>query len=156
MLLEVELSADGIAGARHELDEIDALLGGARRSAAASSGSAVTPTAAGKQPDIVTVYEHAKTVPDSRTPSLLELFAREDPLTPEEIGIELGNGQPLTKAQARAIMRNLSRMQKHLIEGGQISGPVLERHFGSYDQERAGRYGLSDEDRAALRAHLGV
>jgi len=154
MLLEVELSPGGIDMARGTLDEVDALLGGRRGSAEAASGSAVTPM--GRGPDIVIVYEHATTNPDSLTPRLLELFAREEPLTPEEIGIELGNGQPLTKAQARAVMRNLSRMQKHLVGGGQIAGPVLERHFGSYEQEHAGRYGLSDEDRAALRAHLGI
>jgi hypothetical protein len=51
--------------------------------------------------------------PDSRTAELLELFAHQQHLTPAEIGVELGNGQPLTKAQWRAFIRNLSRMEGH-------------------------------------------
>ena len=47
---------------------------------------------------MVTVYEHARTIPDSRTAELLELFAHQQLLTLAEIGVELGNGQPLTKA----------------------------------------------------------
>ena len=73
--------------------------------------------------------EHARTVPDSYTPKLLELFAREHPLTPEEIGNALGNGKPFTKAQGRAFLRNLSRMEGHLLKQGAISRPVLSKGF---------------------------
>ena len=157
MLLPVELSPEGIARARRELDRTETILSGARGVAGTDGETVHMGRGAGsaQPPDVVTVYEHARTVPNSRTPSLLELFAREDPLTPEEIGIELGNGQPLTKAQGRAIVRNLSRMQKHLLERGRISRPVLSKHFGEYDREGAGRYGLSVEDRAILRTHIG-
>jgi hypothetical protein len=157
VLLPVELSPAGIADARLTLDQLKALVDTAQVGRAGGETETVpaAPAAAGgQQPDVVTIYEHARTVPDSRTPSLLELFAREDPLTPEEIGIALGNRKPLTKAQGRAIVRNLSRMQGHLIKQGRIAGPVLVKDFTGYEQEGAGRYGLSDEDRAALRTHL--
>lgn len=158
MLLPVELSQVGITRARVTLDEVEARLGCERARAVTTKTETPStgPAAGGQQrPEIVTVYEHALTIPESRTPRLLELFARKDMLTPEEIGVELGNGQPLSKAQARAIVRNLSRMQGHLLEQGRVSNTVLVKDFAGYEKEGAGRYGLSDEDRAALRAHLG-
>jgi hypothetical protein len=154
LLLPVEMTAAGVAEARLELDQLETLVTAAAGGPApASVAPSVGP---GTQPDIVTVYEHARTVPNSHTPRLLELFAREDPLTPEEIGIALGNGTPFNKRQGRAFVRNLSRMEGHLLATGKISGRVLSKHFSQYEQEGAGRYGLSDEDRAALRAHLGI
>jgi len=155
LLLPVEPNLDGVARARRQLDELEAIVRGvAGEEAGGSEG--VTPRIGAQKPDVVILYEHAKTVPDSHTPRLLELFAREDPLTPEEIGIALGNGMPFNKAQGRAFVRNLSRMEGNLIKRAKISGRVLSKHFVQYEQEGAGRYGLSDEDRAALRAHLGA
>ena len=153
MLLPVEWTTEGIARARGDLDEAEAIINGAKTT---QTQTLILRGHAGSQvPDVVALYEHAQTVPNSRTPRLLELFAREDLLTPEEIGIELGNGQPLTKAQGRAIVRNLSRMQGHLIDKGKLSGEVLIKDFTGYKRESAGRYGLSDQDRAILTGHLG-
>jgi hypothetical protein len=105
---------------------------------------------------MVTVYEHARTIPDSRTAVLLELFAHQQLLTPAEVGVELGNGQPLTKAQGRAIIRNPSRMERHLLEQGRISRRVLVKDFTGCETEGAGRYGFSDEDKTTLRGDLGL
>ena len=150
LLLPVEMTADGVARARQDLDELESVVAGA-------GPAAIPPTVgASAQPDVVTVYEHARTVPNSHTPKLLELFARDDPLTPEEIGIALGNGTPFNKRQGRAFVRNLSRMEGHLVAQGKISRRVLSKHFSQYDIEGAGRYGLSEDDRAVLRTHLGI
>lgn len=151
LLLPVEMTAAGVAQARQDLGELETLVA----DAGGDPTPAILAATPGTRPDVITLYEHARTVPNSHTPKLLELFAREDPLTPEEIGIELGNGTPFNKRQGRAFVRNLSRMEGHLLAQGKISRRVLSKHFSQYDQEGAGRYGLSDEDRAALRAHLG-
>lgn len=100
------------------------------------------------------VYEHARTIPDSRTAELLELFAHQQLLTLAEIGVELGNGQPLTKAQGRAIIRNASRMEGHLLEQGRIMRRMLVKDFAGCEAEGASRYGFSDEDKTTLRGHL--
>ena len=102
---------------------------------------------------MATVYEHARTIPDSRT-AVLELFAHQQLLTPAEIGVELGNGQPLTKGLGRAFLRNFSRMAD-LLEQGRISRRVLVKDFAGYETEGAGRYGFSDEGKATLRGQLG-
>lgn len=148
LLLPVEFSASGVTAARRELDKIESQF-----MAGTATRAATTP----QQPEIVTVDAHARAIPYSRTPELLELFARQERLlTPEEIGVEMGRGQPLGKASGRAFVRNLSRMQGNLIKRGRISRPVLLKDFDRYEQEGAGRYGLSASDRAALRAHLGI
>jgi hypothetical protein len=151
--LMVELSPVGVARARLDLDQIEAIVSPAKKTTAAA-----TPATTGSPAlsDVVTVYKHARTIPDSRTPELLELFAREPLLSPAEVGVELGNGQPLTKAQGRAFIRNLSRMEGHLVEQGRISHRVLLKDFSTYDADGCGKYGFSDEDRAALRNHLGL
>lgn len=151
--LMVELSPVGIARARLDLDQIEAIVSAATQTTAAAAPAKTSSPAVS---DVVAVYEHARTIPDSRTPELLELFAREPLLTPAEVGVELGNGQPLTKAQGRAFIRNLSRMEGHLVEQGRISSRVLLKDFSSYDADGCGKYGFSDEDRAALRNHLGL
>jgi hypothetical protein len=81
-------------------------------------------------------------------------IAHQQLLRPAEIGVELGNGQPLTKAQGRAFIRNLSRMEGHLLEEGRSSRRVLVKDFAAYETEGAGRYGFSDEDKATLRGTL--
>ena len=154
LLLPVEMTASGVAQARQDLGELETMVAAAAGVPAPAGTQAIA--GAGTQPDVVTVYEHARTVPNSYTPKLLELFAQEDPLTPEEIGIELGKGTPFNKRQGRAFVRNLSRMEGHLLAKGKISRRVLSKHFSQYELEGAGRYGLSDEDRAALRSHLGI
>jgi len=78
-------------------------------------------------------------------------------LTPEEIGVALAptnGGTPLTKNQARAVLRNLSRAQGNLIQVGRLSREVLVKDFTRYDEEGAGRYGLSEADRVILARHL--
>jgi hypothetical protein len=110
-------------------------------------------------PDVVTLYEHAPATPDSQTPKLLELYARvSELLTPEEIGVELGRARAhaLPKGSARAVVRNLSRMQGHLVKTGRISREVLVKDSSRYREEGATRFGLSPDARAELRSHLGV
>ena len=105
----------------------------------------------------VAIYEYLATDPSSRTPRLLELFTRSDLLTPEEIGrglAQTNDGAALTRAQARAILNNLTRAQKNLMRSGRLPREVLVKDFANYDSERAGRYGLSPTDREALRKHL--
>jgi hypothetical protein len=152
VFLPVELTSEGVTRARTDLQAIAGMVAGG-----GEPKEKMQRTLKGhREPDVVKLYEHARTVPNSRTPRLLELFAREDPLTPTEIGIALGNGKPLSKAQGRAIVRNLSRMEGHLLKQGVIGGRVLSKHFGKYETEGSGRYGLSKADRAALRGHLGI
>ena len=155
VFIQVELSPAGVARGQKALDEINALVSGAQGASVPTATTQLTPQT-GPQLDVVTVYKHARTVPQSRTPALLELFAHEDLLTPAEIGVALGNGQPLSKAQGRAIVRNLSRMQGHLLDQGRISNEILVKEFSGYKREGAGRYGFTDEDRAALRTYLGI
>lgn len=155
VFIQVELSPAGVASGQRALDEINGLVSG--RQGAAAPAAPIEPAAqTGPMPDVVTVYKHAQRNPQSRTPALLELFAREALLTPAEIGVALGNGQPLSKTQGRAIVRNLSRMQGHLLAQGRISNEILVKEFSGYEREGAGRYGFSDEDRAAIRAYLGI
>jgi Mg2+ and Co2+ transporter CorA len=107
----------------------------------------------------VAVYEYLATDPSSRTPQMLKLFAISDLLTPEEIGRGLAHtneGNPLTPGQARAILRNLGRAQGNLMRAGRLTREILVKEFANYDAEGAGRYGLSPEDRKALRDHLRV
>jgi hypothetical protein len=147
LLLPVELTPDGITAARHGLAEIEALLSPAPPAPSPDSTAL---------PDVVTVYEHARTTRDSRTPDLLDLFARADaPLSPEEIGRELGTEQPLSKRSARAVVRNLSRTEGGLLKRGRIRRRVLVKDFSGYGVEGAGRYSLSADDRDELRSHLG-
>jgi hypothetical protein len=154
VLIAVELSLAGITRARDDLDGIAAIV---EPTGESTAPTASTPPAAAAVPDIVTVYKHAARHTKSKTPRLIELFAREQKLlTPTEIGIGLGNGKPLSKAQARAVMRNLQQTQGYLLKEGRISRPVLVRNFDRYDVEDSGRFGFSEEDTAALRNHLGI
>jgi hypothetical protein len=152
VLIAVELSSSGITRARDDLERIAAIVDCTDKSVAPARATAPTTAV----PDVVTVYEHAARHTKSRTPRLIELFARAKPLTPTEIGVALGNGRPLTKAQARAVLRNLQQTQGYLLKEGRISRPVLVKDFTGYEDEAAGRYGFSDEDKAALRSHLGI
>ena len=47
-------------------------------------------------------------------------------------------------------------MEGHLLAQSKISRRVVSKHFSQYDMEGAGRYGLSEDDRAALSTHLGI
>src|SRR3954465_11156905 len=100
VLLPVELSVAGVVRAQAELAQIGVAV------APAGPPDASGPPATAAVPDVVTAFEHSNRHKKSRTPRVLELFAREKLLTPTEIGVSLGNGKPLTKAQARAVMRN--------------------------------------------------
>ena len=152
VLLPVELNPAGLTRAYDDLGRIAAIVSPTGKAAATTPPVSTTPT---NVPDIVTVYQHAARHTKSKTPRLIELFAREQPLTPTEIGIALGNGTPLTKAQARAVLRNLQQRRAPARQG-RISRPVLVKEFAGYESEGAGRYGFSDEDKVALRGHLGV
>ena len=89
---------------------------------------------------MMTVYEHAGTIPDSRTAELLELLAHQQLLTPAEIGVELGNGQPRRRPRGGPVICNLSRMEGHLLEQERISRWVLVKDFtGCETEESASR-----------------
>jgi hypothetical protein len=108
---------------------------------------------------VTALYEHLAPDVESRTLDLLRIFATHPPLTPEEIAKRLTpyqGGVMFTKQQARAVLRNLSRAQTHLRRIGKIDRDVLVKDFSRYEEEGAGRYGLSDADREALRRHLGA
>jgi hypothetical protein len=152
VLLAVELTPAGLTRAYDNLDRIAAIVAPTREGRTSTTSTATTTNV----PDIVTVYEHAARHVKSKTPRLIEIFAREQLLTPAEIGAALGNGKPLTKAQARAVLRNLQQTEGYLLEEGRISRRVLVKEFASYEAEGAGRYGFSDEDKAVLRGHLGI
>jgi hypothetical protein len=148
--------SDGASARRayDDLDGIAAIVSPTSEAGPAAAAPAPTPTA--DVLDVITVYKHAARHTKSRTPRLIELFARSQRLTPTEIGIALGNGQPLTKAQARAVLRNLQQTEGYLLKEGRISRRILVKDFAGYEDEASGRYGISDEDKAALRSHLGL
>jgi predicted ATPase len=115
-----------------------------------------TRSAADEEP-VLALHEHLVRHPASRSLELLRLFAQRNALTPEEIGAALRpneDGSTLSKNQARAVLRNLGRAEKTLRTRGTISRAVLLKDFDQYEQEGAGRYGLSERDRDALQAHL--
>src|SRR5438067_4328793 len=108
VLLPVELTLDGLREAKRQLAELETRVTSvqpADRSAAAEA-------------DVIALYKHLATrLPPSKTVLLLHLFAQSsDLLTPDEIGAGLGRGQPLPKGSARAVLRNLSRTQRNLLE----------------------------------------
>lgn len=154
VLLPIELTPAGLTRAYDDLDRIAAIVSPASKARPAAAAPAATPMAS--EPDIVTAYKHAARHTKSRTPRLIEVFARSQPLTPTEIGFALGNGQPLTKAQARAVLRNLQQTEGYLVREERISRRILVKDFAGYEDEASGRYGISDEDKAALRGHLGL
>jgi hypothetical protein len=53
-------------------------------------------------------------------------------------------------------VRNLSRTQGNLVKTGRISREVRVKDRSRYREEGAARYGLSPDDRAVLRSHLGI
>ncbi len=100
------------------------------------------------------LYEHVASKAPGRTLELLEIFSREEPLTPSELGMRLtpgADGRPVTKEQVRAILRNLGRSEAHLERNGILRRRVLVKDFSNYGRENAGRYGVSSRDQSALK-----
>jgi hypothetical protein len=64
------------------------------------------------------------------------------------------DGKAMSKASARAVMRNLQRLESRLLDQGVISRRVLGKTFERYDAEGAGRYYLERIDREQLDEHL--
>lgn len=130
---------------------------GVGQDAAEHGPAADVEPASGAVEPVTILYDHVARDPGSRTPLLLRIFVETDGLTPEEIGQQLSptnGGVPLTKHQARAVLRNLSRTQGHLQALGRLSREVLQKNFTQYAVEGAGRYGLSAQDKLVLRQHL--
>ena len=101
-----------------------------------------------------TLFQHVAAKGPGRTLELLEVFAREEPLTPTELGLRLApnpDGRPVTKEQVRAILRNLGRSEAYLDKNGILRRRVLVKDFSGYEREGAGRYGVSSEDQKVLR-----
>jgi serine/threonine-protein kinase len=91
----------------------------------------------------ITLY--ANTGVASRTRELLRILpgGRENALTPSELGEVMHpdeEGQPLSKASVRAVIRNLLRVERRLLLEEQISRRVLAVDWEGYDIDGAGRY----------------
>jgi hypothetical protein len=103
--------------------------------------------AAADEPVVVRAYKRLR--PDSKTRDLLRVLpaGEANAATPEELGAQLG----LTKAQARALIRNAYRLAKGF---GLHRNDIVKVVWSNYSQEQAGRYYLDEDDHAALHAYL--
>ena len=159
LTLELAPTKAGLAEARLELDRFEQTL--ALEWAVRQPGEtnpAHSPTTHSEEP-VVAIYE--RSAEGRRSRELLELIGggKENGLTPTELGRKMSRGpggKALSKASVRAVLRNIQRVEGHLFEEGAISRQVLWADFARYDEEGAGRYFISDEDRRALDAHLGL
>lgn len=129
--LPVALSPSGLADARRTLDDLQRLVLPPPAIATAEA-----------------VYRRATT--SGRTRELLQVLMRaSQPLTPTEIGAQLA--PPLAAKNVRAILRNLQRVQHSLLKENAIDREVLIKDFSQYGTTGAGRYCLSDDDKAVLQ-----
>ena len=60
----------------------------------------------------------------------------------------------VSKANVHAYWRNLCKTHRHLLETGAIERDVLIKDDSRLADEGASRYGVSPEDRDALRSYL--
>ena len=75
---------------------------------------------------------------------------RENGLTPEELGRLFD--PPISKASARAVIRNSQRLERTF---GLAKETLFPINFDQYGSQGAGKYYLTEADRAALDVHLG-
>lgn len=149
----------GVAEARLDLDRLEQTLEQEWTSSTplvsnAAGAAALAPAAS----PAVVVYE--RSVKDGRSRELLEMIGggKANGLLPSELGPKLApgpGGKALSKASVRAVIRNIQKLEGHLLAEGVISRRVILIDFSGYDQEGAGRYYISDEDRGELDGHLG-
>jgi hypothetical protein len=90
-----------------------------------------------------------------RSREILDLLpaGKEAAMTPTELARTMAqwpDGAKLSKASARAAIRNVQRAETHLLAEGLIDRRVIEIDFSGYDRESAGRYYVSAEDRKVL------
>lgn len=107
----------------------------------------------------VIVYD--RSVKDGRSRELLETIGggKANGMLPSEVGPKLApgpGGKALSKASVRAVIRNIQKLEGHLLAEGAISRRVILIDFSRYDQEGAGRYYVSEQDRNDLGAYLGL
>jgi hypothetical protein len=159
LTLKVPPTKAGIAEARLELERLEETLAleWATPIVRAGEERSTSPVVNPKEPATV-VYE--RSTPGGRSRELLELIpaGKAAALTPTEIGraLQLGpGGKPLSKASARAITRNIQKLEGHLLTEGAISRRLLMVDFDDYDNIGSGKYYISDEDRQVLDKHVG-
>jgi hypothetical protein len=153
----------GFAEARLDLDRLEQTLEQEWTSSTtpASNDAGATASAPASAPaasPAVVVYE--RSVKDGRSRELLETIGggKANGLLPSELGPKLApgpGGKALSKASVRAVIRNIQKLEGHLLAEGAISRRVILIDFSGYDQEGAGRYYISDGDRTELDGHLG-
>jgi hypothetical protein len=150
----------GVAEARLDLDRLEQTLEQEWASPVVSDAgrAASAPASASTESPSLVVYE--RSVKGGRSRELLETIGgdKSNALLPSELGPKLApgpGGKALSKASVRAVIRNIQKLEGHLLAEGAISRRVILIDFSGYDQEGAGRYYISDEDRGELDGHLG-
>jgi hypothetical protein len=152
----------GFVDARLDLDRLEQTLEQEWNSATTPdpSGAGAAASAPASAPAVspaVVVYE--RSVKDGRSRELLETIGggRANGLLPSELGPKLApgpGGKALSKASVRAVIRNIQKLEGHLLAEGAINRRVILIDFSGYDREGAGRYYISEEDRRQLDSHL--
>lgn len=101
-------------------------------------------------PMIVRAYNHTR--PPSRTQELLRNLPRGETgaLLPQEMGARFS--PPLSGVSVRQKVNNARKLEKALGAG---SGNIVRVSWDSYNNEKAGRYYLSESDYDTLHAYLG-
>ena len=79
-------------------------------------------------------------------------------MTPHELARKMApdeRGSRLSKASARAAIRNVQRCETHLISEGLIDRRIVQIDFSRYESEGAGRYYVSAEDKRVINKSIG-
>lgn len=139
--------------AREALDRLNMDASVIDRPAAGPDTAIITPHAA--LATIPVAALHQETNPDHRSRKLLEALTSKAE-TFEDLAPKMRNedGSLLTKAQMRAVYRNLRRTEGRMISEGALAEPVVQSDFDQYDQDGAGRYFLTGNSYKALNQYL--
>jgi hypothetical protein len=139
--IEFPLTPEGVSDAASDLERIRELV----------ERPHARPVALAKQPARL-VFTRAV---GARSREVLRLLpaGKAAALTPSELAKKMrawASGEPLSRASARAAIRNIQRCESHLLAEGLVDRRILQIDFSGYDREGSGRYYLEPEDKRIL------
>jgi hypothetical protein len=142
--ITVPLTPAGIAEARADVDRAAELL--------RQSGKVV---AFAKHP-ARRIFRRAA---GRRSREILDLLpvGKEAAMTPQELARKMSpdaRGNRLSKASARAAIRNIQRCETHLLAEGLSDRRVVQIDWSRYEQEGAARYFVSAEDKRVINKSI--